>query len=215
MIWVVLWALGVVAFLVVFFRRARGLFLFWVLVLVLFIASVVVQAALMESAGYGGFVATAAHIGRGILIVAVTVLVASVVAMAIFTIRRGTSDDLHGKVITENRPLNISLGTRRPMGRSKRRMLGSKSAWISIESLLDGTATSAERIMVAGMITMYVSFFLVFVGVGLMLMQRLLFMVFVPVIPGLFLYRVARRARNEYRKARTKLRGNLRQASER
>lgn len=90
MIWVLLWALGVVALLVFFFRGYIRWFFLWLVTLVVVIAGAFLGHALMERPGYRHFVEAATRMGWHILIVAVTVLVA---------------DHLKGKVATENRPL--------------------------------------------------------------------------------------------------------------
>ncbi len=189
MILVVLRALGMVVFLVYFFWGHLRWFLLSVLGLVAFIVSVALQAALMEYRGHGDFVEAASRIGWAILIFAVTVLVVDLAAMIIHTIRRGESADQKGKVITEDRPLSsMSLGIPPPMGWSTRKILGSKSEFISMESLVDGTATFAERMMVLGNITVFISFFLIWVGLGLILMKNILIFVLTPVLPGLWVY---------------------------
>jgi len=63
MIWVVLWAVGVVAFLVFFFRGHLPWLLLWVLGLVAVIASAFFQQALLEVEGCGDVVETASRLG--------------------------------------------------------------------------------------------------------------------------------------------------------
>jgi hypothetical protein len=143
----------------------------------------------MEYRGYGDFIEAASQIGLGILIFAATVLVADLAAMIVYTIRRGQSDNLAGKVVTENRPLgSVSLGYPPLTGRSKLKILASKGGYIAMESLVDGTATFGERMMVLGIITVFISFFLIWVGLGLILMKNLLILALVPVLPGLWVY---------------------------
>jgi hypothetical protein len=99
------------------------------------------------SPGYDRFAVAAAHVGSWILAVAVTTFVLDLIVMIIYTIRQGKSDDQQGKVITEKRSLtSMSLGVPPPMGRSKRKILGSKSGFITDDSLVDGTATFGQRI---------------------------------------------------------------------
>lgn len=210
MIWGMLWAVGVVAFLVFFFRGHLLWLLFWVLGLLAVIASAFLQQALMEYEGYGDVVGhvveTASRVGWVVLIFAGTVLVADIAAMTIYTIRQGQSDHLEGKVITENRPLSaMSLRIPPPMGWSKRKMLGSKSEFITMDSLVDGTATFGERMMVVGIFTAFVSFFSIFVGAGLMLMKNLLILVLFPVIPGIWLYRFMRETLQHYQEAKRRV----------
>lgn len=206
MIWVVLWAVGVVVFLVFLFRSHLRWLLLWVFGLVAVIASAFLQQALTEYGDSGDLVETASRIGLGIVIFAGTVLVADLAAMIVYTLRHGQSDHLQGKVITENRPLSaMSLRIPPPMGWSKRKMLGSKSGYVTMDSLVDGSATFAERMMVVGIITAMVSFFLVFVGVGLLLTKDLLIFVLFPVIPGIWLYNILRHVWQDYQRVKKKV----------
>ena len=206
MIWGVLWAVGLIAFLF-FFRGHLVWLLFGALGLVAVIASALLQQALMDYDGYGRVVGTvvetASRVGWVVLVFAGTVLVLDMAAMTIYIVRRGRSDDLEGKVITENRPLSaMSLRIPPPMGWSKRKMLGSKSEFVPMESLVDGTATLGERMMVAGFFTAAIAFFSIFVGLGLMMMKDLLIFVLFPVIPGIWLYRIVRETSQGYREAK-------------
>jgi hypothetical protein len=210
MIWGVLWAVGVIAFLVFFFRGHLLWLLIWALGLVAVIASALLQQALMDSDGYGSVigpvVATASRVGWVVLIFAAIVLVADIAAIAIYIVLRGQSDNLKGKVITENRPLSaMSLRIPSPMGWSKRKVLGSKSEFVSMESLVDGTATLGERMMVAGFFAAAIAFFSIFVGAGLMMMQNLWIFGLFPVIPGIWLYRILRETSQDYREAKKRV----------
>lgn len=216
MIWGLLWAAGVIAFIVFFFRGHWSWFFLWVFGLVAVIASAFLQDALMKYWAYGDFVEAASGIGRAILIFAVTILVADLAAMIVYTLRYGKSDPTKGKVITENRPLSsMSVGHPPLMGRSKRKILGSKSGYVTMESLVDGAATFAERMVALGILTAMVSFFLIFVGAGLMLMKNLLILVLFPVIPGLWLYNILREVWKDYQEAKKRVasRGHTEQVS--
>jgi len=206
MIWGLLWAVGVVAFLVFFFRGHLRWLLIWVLGLVAVIASAFLQEAFLKGRGYGDFVEAASQVGWDILIFAVTVLVAALAAMIVYTLRHGQPDHRQGKVITENQPLtSMSLGIPPPMGWSKRKILGSKTGYITMESLIDGTATFGERMMVCGILAAMVSFFLIFVGVGLMAMKQLLIFILFPIIPGIWLYRIVREDWQQYQNAKKRV----------
>jgi len=214
MLWVVLWAVAVVAFVVFFFWGHMRWFLLWVLGLVGVIASAFLQQALMDHGGYRHFVEAASRIGWGILFLAVTVLVADIAAMIIYTIRHGQSGNVKDKVITEDRPLS-SVSLRYPplKGWSKRKMLGSKSGFITDDSLVDGTATFGELMMVLGIVTLFISFFLIWVGAGLILMKDLLILVLIPVLPGLFVYYNMRDAWKDYQEAKMRVAARHRVAS--
>ncbi|PYM92428.1 MAG: hypothetical protein DME04_15410 [Candidatus Rokuibacteriota bacterium] len=188
MAWVALWALAVVAFLVFFFRRAGRLFVFWVLTLVVLVAGALLQQAISASPGYGRAVEIAAAVGWAILILAVTVLVTDLIAMTIYTLRRGSPDRREGKVVTVPQVLGAWPSAPSPTGASKVKMLRARHAYISMESLVRGTATRGERMMVLGIVTALVAFFLVFVGTGLVLAKELLVAALLPTVPGLWLY---------------------------
>src|SRR5437763_7149942 len=174
---VTLWAAAVIAFTVNFFRNFGGLrgFVFALLGLAGFIASVVLQAVLMQYSGYTRVVESAARLGWGILIFAVVVLVTAMIAGIVYTLRHGQSDRRSGGVITENRPLS-SVSLRNPFltGRSRVKIRGSKAHAITTSSLVDGTATFAERMIVLDIVIIFVAFFLIFLGVGLIMMKNLL-----------------------------------------
>lgn len=181
-------------------------FLLWVLSLVAIVAAGFLNYVLTDVAAYRHFVEAASPLGVRISIVAALVLVAEIAAMTIYTIRQGKSDGLKGKVVTENRPMTaMSVGMPLPMGRSKRKILGSKSEFVSMESLLDGSATLGERIMVLGVITVFISFFSIFLGVGLMLMKNLVLSVLFPVVPGILVCSFARDAWRDYQKAKSRV----------
>jgi len=204
MIWVVVWAVGVVAFLWFIFRGHLRWLLFWIAMLAVVIASAFLQQALIDDERYGYLLARTSHIGRGVVIFAVTVLVTDIAALVLFTIRHGHSDNRAGKVITANSPLrSMSPGAPPSWGWSKRKILVSKNQFVTMESLVDGTATLSERTLVAGIYTLFISFFLIFVGVGLILMQGLLIFALFPVIPGIWLYKILRHNWQEYQKARS------------
>jgi hypothetical protein len=207
MIWVILWAVGVIAFLVYFFRGHLRWFLLYVLGIVAFIASFVLQVGVLEKyPGYLGLVTAAARVGWVVLSFAVTVFVVDVIAVMIYTWRHGESDDQKGKVITESRSLSsMSLGYPPLMGWSKRKILGSKSEFVTVESLVAGTATFAQRMYVLGIIIAFVSFGLIWAGIGLMGMKYLLIFILVPVLPGLWVYYNLQDDWKAYRKAKQKL----------
>ena len=203
MLWVVLWAVAVVACVVFFFWGHMRWFLLWILGLIAVIASAFLQQALIDHRGYRHFVEAASNIGWWTLVFAVSVLVADLAAMIVYTIRHGQSNNLKGKAVTENRPLSaMSMGIPRPMGWSKRKILGSKSEFITMDSLVDGSATFGARMMVVGINTAIVSFFLVFVGAGLILMKDFLILFLFPVIPGIWLYNIMHNDWQEYQKAK-------------
>ena len=206
MIWGILWALGVIGFLVFLFRRAGRLFLAWVLGLAAVIASVFLQNALEGAPGYVRLADAASRVGRGILIVSAVVLVVDLAAMTIYTIRHGKTDARQGRVVTENHMLGASPDGQPHPGRSKLKVLYSKSDDVSMESLLDGTATPGERMVAVGIGTLFAFFFLVFVGAGLLLARRFLLGLLFPILPGFFVYnRFFREVWRDYRQAKERI----------
>lgn len=78
--------------------------------------------------GYDRFTVVASHIGSWILAIAVTVLVADIIAMVIYTIRHGKSDSQKGKVISEKRPLSsMSRGLTPQIGLSRLKILAARA----------------------------------------------------------------------------------------
>jgi len=175
----------------------------WVLGLVAFVASLGLQMTLEDRKGYADFVAAASRVGWGVLIFAVAVLVADVAMLIVLTVRHGRSDRPRGEVVTEDRPLGaMHLGQPPLMGRSKRKVLGSKSTFVSMRSLVDGTASVRERMFAGGVVALFVSFALLWVGAGLILMKKLLILALLPILPGLFVYYNLRAAWDDYRDAK-------------
>ncbi len=115
--------------------------------------------------------------------------------MIVYTIRNGKTDARSGTVVVGG-----------PLGRSKQKILGSKSGVISMESLASGTATLGERMMVLGICIALASFVLIFLGAGLMLMQKLLILVLIPIFPAFGFCKGAHSAWTEYREAKATLR---------
>jgi hypothetical protein len=145
------------------------------------------------SPGYDRFALAASHVGSWILAIAVTTFVLDLIVMSIYTIRQGKSDDRKGTVITEKRAMgSMSIGVTRQIGRSKLKILGSKSGFVTDDSLVDGTATLGQRLMVLGIIGALISFIFIFVAAGLMLMKETPAALLFPAISGLWLYSALR-----------------------
>ena len=206
MIGVSLWALAVIAFLAFFFRGHLRLLLLWLLGVVALVASVLLQVALEDQSGYAEMVSAASRVGWGVLVFAIVVLAADVAVMVVYTLRRGRSDDSEGAVVTENRALSAMYsGYPSLTGWSKRKMIASKTLAVAMRSLVDGTASAGERGIAAGIVTLFVAFFLTWVGAGLILMKHLLVLALLPILPGLFVYYNLRAALRDYRKAKRRV----------
>jgi hypothetical protein len=103
--------------------------------------------------------------------------VVDLLAMMIYVSRSGRIDPEEGHVVTENRPLTTSdvatMGnTGAPGGRywGKHKVFLSRSTYISDISLVDGTATKAQRRLVRGMKLAAILFWLAWVFLGLALL---------------------------------------------
>jgi hypothetical protein len=103
--------------------------------------------------------------------------VADLLAMMIYVSRSGKIDPEEGHVVTENRPLTTGGaarigGTGAPGGRywGKHKVFLSRSMFITDKSLVDGTATKAQRLLVRGMKLAAVFFWLAWVFLGLALL---------------------------------------------
>lgn len=177
--------------------------LWWVLGLVALIASALVQYELMAYEGYGEIVETTARAGWAILIGALAVLASAMIAGVVYTLRRGRPGHRRGEVITERRaPGAMTLGTPKPGGWSKRKVLGSAGHFVTMESLADGSASLGDRLLVLDIVAVFVAFFLIWLGLGLILMQKLLVLALVPVLPGLWVYFNLREDWRLYREAK-------------
>jgi hypothetical protein len=217
MIWGILWALGVIvgiAFVLSRFGLSLRGALRWVIFSVLGgVAFIVVAAAtlffqgsyLEPHPGYRAFVEAAARISPRVSIFAAIVLVLDIVPMAIYTIRQGKTDIRKGTVIADGPLPGLSVN---PLGRSKRKILASKNKFITMESLLKGTATFGERMMVLGIFILYISFFFIFVGGALITMKEwLIVAILFVVVPGLWVYAaLIHPVWRDYREVKAKLR---------
>jgi hypothetical protein len=103
--------------------------------------------------------------------------VVDLLAMVIYVARSGKIDPEEGHVVTENRPLTTSdvatLGnTGAPGGRywGKHKVFLSRSKYITDMSLVDGTATEAQRRLVRGIKLAAILFWLAWVSGGLALL---------------------------------------------
>ena len=107
-------------------------------------------------------------------------LAANFVALMIAVVRRGKVDNDQGRLLKEQGPLtanalsemgsgvNVVVGGGKYMAKEK--ILVSRSASISDHSLVDGTATKSERLMVQGIKLFFFLFWLLFVFIGVSLL---------------------------------------------
>jgi threonine/homoserine/homoserine lactone efflux protein len=158
----------------------------------------------MNLAAYNRFVAALSPIGLRILIAAGVILILDLVAMVVYVFRNGERDEPEKGVTTVHQPMTPVLlnGPGLTRGISKRKKLAGASGLITDESLVDGTATLGQRMMVGGICIFFVSFFLVFLGIGLVSLKDNPLAVFFPIVPGIFLFNFARDAWRDHQKAK-------------
>ena len=145
----------------------------WIVGLVAFVILAVVTHRQLDLPSFQAFAQIAAMAGKWIAIGAGVVLAGDVMALVAYTIRRSQTHTMEKNTITSHRALNLEVDNLPRVGRSKIKMLGSRSSFVTAQSLVDGSATRGERLMVLGIVAMFVAFGLIFVGWGLMLMKSL------------------------------------------
>jgi len=168
--------------------------------------TIFLQAAYLEPhPGYRAFVEAAARIGPRIAVTAAVVLVLDLAGLVALTLLYGQTDRKRGEVVDDG-PMATRLTPQ--FGRSRRKILVSKHEFVAVESLVDGSATLADRLLVIGIFVLYASFFLIFVGAALTVLQEwaagaVLFVA----IPGLFVFtRLFGPALEKYREVKARIR---------
>ena len=163
----------------------------------------------MNIDAYHRFAHAATHVGAWMLGIVISVMVVDMVLMVIYTIRHGRSDGKRRTVETNDEPISPPMWMKgrigRWHGRYKRRILVSRSGFISNESLADGTATFGERLMVVGIITFLFCFFLVFLGMGLLMMEDNPIVLLIPVAVGVWVFKIFKSAYTDYREAKNRV----------
>ena len=143
-------------------------FTLYIAALIAFVAIAAVSHSLFELSGVQAFFGAASRVGLQIVIVAAIVLVADLVALVIYAIRFGQPDESEDNVATRS-PLNPFLSNVPLSVYSNVKVVGARSWFISWESLVDGSATTGERLAVLGILTLFIAFSSIFAGVGLWL----------------------------------------------
>jgi len=101
-----------------------------------------------------------AKIGWLFLVVDLAIFVGVMIALIVYTLRRGKSDEDEGRVITTSSlPGNLDPTIR---GVSKEKVFVSRSKFVSMQSLVNGTATKQERAFAIGITVALISFSLIF-----------------------------------------------------
>lgn len=135
--------------------------------------------------------------GKWILIGAVGIFVPTVAVLALYTIRKG-----------ERAGVTPAVQTYAPYaayGRvAKLKAVAKRIEFISMESLVNGTATRTQWAVVIGIETALVCFFLIFLGLGLMeLPNSSGLSLFFPAVVGLWLFRVFQAQWSDMTRARS------------
>jgi hypothetical protein len=115
-------------------------------------------------------------VGIRMLVAVGILLVADLLALSIYTIRKGKSDESEGKTLVTDEFVTAdgkgTLGTTRQIVaaryRTKKKILVNRNDFISADSLAAGTATTDQRMMAYGIKLLFVLFWLVFVSWGMM-----------------------------------------------
>ena len=136
------------------------------------------------------FAAAASPIGVEILILGVVLMLAAISFLAVYAFRYGTPDEDEGRTVTdESRSMmpNVGSGFTSRRAASRRKMVYARDGEITDESLVDGTATPGQRMVVACILTMFVSLFLLFLGFSLWVMKDNPIVVFFPFVMAVWL----------------------------
>lgn len=128
------------------------------------------------------------------LMVAAGIFVAIMLVLLVYTTRKGVRDD--AEETRAGQPLGPydALGRRTFIahkGVAKLKAVVKRTEFISMESLMNGSATRTEWATVIGIETALVCFFLIFLGLGLMELRNSSGLsLFFPAVVGLWLLRV-------------------------
>jgi hypothetical protein len=155
------------------------------------------------------WLAVIASAGKWVLIAALGIFVPTMMALAIHALRKGEPADADvGPSLPPFGPGSLGgrTGTVAYRGRSKLKLLVSRQTFIPMESLVQRTATREEWAIVAGIQVALVSFWFIFLGVGLMHVSssRGLSLAF-PGVAGLWLSRIVKSQWDDFVAARRRL----------
>lgn len=157
---------------------------------------------------YDRFAAAAAPIGIDVVIVGVVLMLSAIGFLAFYAFRYGTPDDDQGRTVTDktNSMLQNSMNGFTSMRQaSRRKMVFARDGEITDDSLVDGTATPGQRMVVVCIIMMFVSLFLLFLGVSLWWMKDNPIVMFFPPVMALWLGNFLRIAWRDRQKAKKRV----------
>lgn len=126
------------------------------------------------------FLDTVSHIGSRVLVAAITVLVLDLAAMITYTIRNGSKEKEANQSVGPKDSVLLDNPRRRSgteqivarKYRSKTKILGQASGFITDDSLIDGTATFGQRMMVRGIRLWFACLWLIMVSAGMSAVSR-------------------------------------------
>jgi hypothetical protein len=144
-----------------------------------------------------------AKIGWVLLILDLTIFAGAMISLIVYVVRRGKSNEEEGKVITTSDVIGSVDPTIR--GFSKEKVLVSRSKFVSMESLVNGTASKQDVRFAIAITVALISFSLIFACVALINLPSqgpgvLLFMV-VPIGMGWSMWKSMYK---DYREAKKK-----------
>ena len=173
------------------------------------------MADIFVSHGYDRFAEAASHIGPPIVLVAVVALLAAIGYLVLYAIRYGEPDEEEGKTVTDHRPIMPTFvsGLRFTKSISKRSVQLSRSGEITDDSLVDGTATLGQRIVVLCIITMFVCIFLLFLGLSLWALKDNPLAAIMPIPVGAWLLNFLRVVWRDHQKAKKRVAARRKRAA--
>ena len=156
-----------------------------------------------------GWLALMAVAVEWIMICSGGVFLLTLLALAVYTWRKGVPDA--SEVKPTMRPFGAhspsgQTGVTRYRGRAKLKVLFSRrTEFLPMDSLVNGTATREEWAVVIGAQVAFVTFWLIFLGAGLMLVPGTNGLsLFLPVVVGLWLYGIFSAQWTDFKRARRK-----------
>jgi hypothetical protein len=154
-------------------------------------------------------------VGIRMLVAVGILLVADLLALSIYTIRKGESDESEGKALVTDESVTAdgkgTLGTTRQIVaaryRTKKKILANRNAFISDDSLAAGTATTGQRMMTYGIKLLFVLFWLVFVSWGMMEIKTIGTVLII--LPSIWFFKNVRLWRQGEKEAKERIAKNM------